>query len=752
MNHIEYKVKNICFVAGFGALAVFLCTVYLFILRDVIRNETENYMSEISGKTVQIVQSEISDNFSDLEMAAKAVEFLSKEKSSDQKIMQFMETVGNTYGFTRIGIVREDGTGWLADGHAIDLSKEEYIKRAIDGEQAISDLTVSTIDKEAVLIYAVPIRNQDEAVCGALVWSRSVESLHDKLKIKTFYNEGHSHLLKKDGTFIIETEQDVMKQGTIDRFLENGCTGIGAAEIAVLMDNLQNGTGGMLFFGKDGRAYVGSYAPLGINDWFLLDVVPQEIINGDFNRVMLIGAGIVMSFVLICLLLVVYVWRLQRGHVEKLKNLAFEDPVTGGGNITYFRENARRMIRHASPGTYAMVSMDINSFKLINVTFGQEAGDRTLKYVYEILKEGLEPGEIAARMGQDRFRMLLKNAPVEQLVKRLAENVERIGRYNEKLESKYFLSFSAGIRVVDEPDDNIIIIGDQANMARKKAKLRPAPDGLLSWAVYEQQDKTELMRSKEILDAVDRAITNHEFAVYLQPKIDLRTKKLVGAEALVRWILPDKTMIRPDEFIPTLEHNGQISKLDLYMFREVCRILKDWEERGFQAVPISVNFSRVNMSQSQILDQYQKIQTEEGVSSNLLEIELTETMIQGDMEYFGQFMDEIHHLGYQCSLDDFGSGYSSLNTLKDLSVDVLKLDRQFFRDQGGDGEKEKKIVRGIIQIAKSLGIRTVAEGVEEEDQVKMLTEMGCDMVQGFYYSRPIPVSDFEEKYKKEIAG
>lgn len=751
MGNGENRIKNLCFVAGFGALAIFLCALYLVILRGVIQDETRNYLSEISEKTVQIVKREIDDNFSDLELAAKAAEHLFGNIDSEQRIAKFMEEVKEAYGFSRVGIVMQDGGGWISGGPYIDLSAKEYVIRALDGERVVSDLTTSVIDGEEILIYAVPVSNQAGRINAAFVCSRSVESMHDKLKVSTFYNEGHSHMFRKDGTFIIETEQDVVKQKTIDRFLLNECTGVGEDQILDLMNNLQSGTGGMIFYNKDGSSYIGAYAPLGINDWFLLDVVPQKTINGEFNRVMMIGAGIVISFIFICLLLVNYVWRLQQCHMERLKALAFEDSVTGGGNITYFRETAGAMIRKAPPGTYAMVALDVNSFKLINVTFGQEAGDRTLKHIYQTLKAGLGPGEILARMGQDRFRLLLKNAPLEQLVKRLEEDVERIGRYNGNLERKYFLSFSAGIRVVDEPSDNIIIIGDQANMARKKAKYNPdLGGGLLSWAVYEPQDKTNLMKSKEILDAVDRAIENHEFKVYLQPKIDLHTKSLAGAEALARWILPDNTMIRPDEFIPTLEHNGQISKLDLYMFREVCSLLKSWAGRGLRPIPVSVNFSRVNMVQDGILEQYQKIQQEEGVSPDLLEIELTETMIQGDTEYWRQLLDEIHRLGYLCSLDDFGSGYSSLNTLKDLSVDILKLDRQFFLERDENGEKEKKIVYGIIQIAKSLGIRTVAEGIEEEEQVRVLTEMGCDMVQGFYYSKPIPVAEFEEKYRKEF--
>lgn len=743
------KIKNMVVVAVIAVLAVFLSTFYLWILKDVIYVETEKYLTEISEKTVRIVRGEIEENFSDLELMAKTVALLTKDPDAEQKIREFVAGAESVYGYSRIGTVTRDGDGWISGGYVPDFEGEEFLEKAFAGEKTVSDPRISAIDGKEILIYAVPVRDEDGMVVSVFLWSRSVESLNDKMKITTFYNEGHSHLMKKDGTFIIENEDDVMQDETIGQFLEKECSGISKEQVSGLLNNLQEGRGGLITYKKGEESYIGSYSPLGINDWFLLDVVPENIVNDAFNRAMRLGACIVVGIVILCLFLINYVSRLQERHLDRLQKLAFEDPVTGGGNITYFRETARSLIRKAPPGTYAMISIDINSFKLINVTFGQESGDRTLKYVYRTLEDCLEPGEIVARMAQDRFRLLLKNAPVDQLVKRLEGAVDRIERYNEKLERKYFLSFSAGIRVVDEPDDNIIIIGDQVNMARKRAKGNPQ-SGLLSWAVYEAQDKTDLMRGKEILDDVERALKNHEFAVYLQPKIDLKTKTLAGAEALVRWILPDGSMMRPDEFIPVLERHGKIAKLDLYMFHEVCMILKSWENRGFCAVPVSVNFSRVNMMENGILEKYQEIQKSIGVPSEFLEIELTETMIQGNMEYFKQLFEHIHRLGYQCSLDDFGSGYSSLNILMDLPVDIIKLDRLFFRQGTGNEEREKKIVSGMIQVAKSLGIRTVAEGVEDADQVEELRDMGCDMIQGYYYSKPVPVKEFEEKYRKEL--
>ena len=232
----------------------------------------------------------------------------------------------------------------------------------------------------------------------------------------------------------------------------------------------------------------------------------------------------------------------------------------------------------------------------------------------------------------------------------------------------------------------------------------------------------------------------------MQPKVELATGKIAGAEALVRWQRAEQSIFYPDEFIPVLEKSGLITELDLYMFREVCSLERKWIEEKRIPIPVSVNFSRVNLHVSDILKKYREIWERSGVPSQLLEIELTESMIGSNMDYIRNMIVQIHEAGFRCSIDDYGSGYSSMNMLKELLVDTIKLDKAFlnWKEEPARKKRAAQIIASSIDLIHGLGMKVVAEGVETREQVQMLADKGCDMIQGYYYSKPVPVEEFEK--------
>ncbi len=264
---------------------------------------------------------------------------------------------------------------------------------------------------------------------------------------------------------------------------------------------------------------------------------------------------------------------------------------------------------------------------------------------------------------------------------------------------------------------------------------------MCSCVFYDDLDRVQMLKEKKMENTMEQALANGEFIVYLQPKINLAKSEIVGAEALVRWNSPKDGLISPGEFIPFFEKNGFIVKLDLYVFDCVCRLLKDWNARGIKAVPISVNLSRNHLSDPQFLERFEAIQKKYGVASSLLEFELTETVVFENLELLKNVIEQIHAAGFQCSMDDFGSGYSSLNVLKEIPVDILKLDGVFF-DKEGD-PRGNDVVESAIELARKLGMKTVAEGVETFSQVEFLKNAACDMVQGYVFSKPLSIENFE---------
>jgi EAL domain-containing protein (putative c-di-GMP-specific phosphodiesterase class I) len=311
------------------------------------------------------------------------------------------------------------------------------------------------------------------------------------------------------------------------------------------------------------------------------------------------------------------------------------------------------------------------------------------------------------------------------------------------MEQKYYLPIMAGVYIIDDPKLNLITIQDRANSARKSNKeMRQAQ--LCSIVFYSEMQRLRMVREREITNRMESALTNDEFIFYLQPQVELENERIVGAEALVRWADPQRGVVYPNEFIPTLEKNGFITKLDIHIFEKVCKLIEKWIGEGRDPVPVSVNLSRLHLTESGFLDEYERIKNRYSIPDGLIQLELTETVVYENFELIYNAVDRVHKLGFVMALDDFGSGYSSLNLLKDIPVDILKLDRGFFDEERGSRNRGEHIIEGIISLARKLDMVIVAEGVESMAQLAFLKQVQCDMVQGYIYSKPVSIEEFEE--------
>ncbi len=249
-------------------------------------------------------------------------------------------------------------------------------------------------------------------------------------------------------------------------------------------------------------------------------------------------------------------------------------------------------------------------------------------------------------------------------------------------------------------------------------------------------------------DLLEGSLKNQDFQVYLQPKVGLKEDSVVGAEALVRWRHPQKGVMLPSDFVPVFERDGSICKLDRYVFEEVCRILSRWREEGRPLFPVSLNLSRCHFQIPDFLSYFERLKRKYQIPDGLIEMELTESVFfqDEDIETVKHTLEKMHRLGFRCSLDDFGSGYSSLGLLKEFEVDAVKLDRSFFAD--GMRRRGEDVVEGVIALSKKLHLYTVAEGIETKEQVEFLERIRCDAIQGYFYSKPLPVKEFEHWVEK----
>lgn len=434
--------------------------------------------------------------------------------------------------------------------------------------------------------------------------------------------------------------------------------------------------------------------------------------------------------------------QLERANAE-LERLAFVDPVTGGYNQTRFDLTARDAIDAGMQGRYVLVALDLKKFKLLNDNHGAEAGDSVLRYVHARLKAHLCEEEYVARLSADSFNLLMFNGEPSALIERVEGMVRDINRFNDNAERPYYLSFTMGVYPIDDKTLPMTIVRDRANVARNSGKT-DASTRHFTLAFYSDADRQRLLFEQDIENRMRSALRHGDFVAYLQPKQLLSDGTIAGAEALVRWDDPMCGLMPPDRFVPFFERNGFIIDVDLNVFEQVCALLASWIKQGRTPVPISVNMSRAHMYESDFLASYELIRERYAVPPWLIEFELTETLVFDDPETFASVIEALHEHGYRCSLDDFGSGYSSLNVLKDMDIDVMKLDRAFFSAGDATSRRDWDVVESVIGLAKKLDLETVAEGVEEPSQAERLRRVGCDLLQGYVFAKPMPVAEFEK--------
>ena len=413
------------------------------------------------------------------------------------------------------------------------------------------------------------------------------------------------------------------------------------------------------------------------------------------------------------------------------------DDVTGGKNKKEFERIAKDLLK--GDGSYVVVYANIDRFKLINETYGNDVGDQILRQIHKIIDDELRWDEVSGRIMADNFGVLMRYHSLPKLDQRLYRISKQLSELTDEQGNSYGIILYFGVYVVEEDETNISVMLEHANLARKKI----SPSHLVPMGIYDVKESQRLGRDKALEMKMHNALEQGHFVPFLQPKYELEGESIAGAEALVRWIDPEEGMIYPNEFIPLLEANGFIVELDLYMFEEVCKLVERWSKEGHPIIPISVNLSRSHFEIPNFFDYYEYVLKKYDVPPRSIEIELTESLFFNDMESLSVLVQKIHDAGLSCSIDDFGSGYSSLNMLKDVKVDALKLDRVFF-ESGDNDERGKDIVQSVIQLAQALDLHTISEGVEERKQVEFLKEMHCDLIQGFVFAKPMPVPEFEK--------
>ncbi|MNI03883.1 Cyclic di-GMP phosphodiesterase Gmr [compost metagenome] len=432
---------------------------------------------------------------------------------------------------------------------------------------------------------------------------------------------------------------------------------------------------------------------------------------------------------------------------ERFNYLANHDDLTKLPNRRFYKDQMNTYIQKAQQGEHpyqiAVVYLDLDRFKIVNDTLGHSNGDLLLTTVANRIKGCLEPDELVARMGGDEFMFMFPHIQSDEEVKERIRDI--LGVFQEPYhvdQYEFHITASIGGSIFPRDGQDLEMLMVNADTAMYWAK----DHGKNQFAIYSQEMDTKSHEKIVMESSLRKAFEQHEFRLYYQPQVDIRTGEIKGVEALIRWQHPKFGLIPPKDFIPLAEETGIITQLDHWVLRNACQQNKSWQDKGMSAIRVAVNISSQQFSDDHFVDMVRNVLDETGLDPRCLDLEITETMTM-HVEHAIPTLRRLHELGVQISMDDFGTGYSSLSILKKFSIDRLKIDQSFVKDMNLD-ENGTSIVGTIIAMAHNLGLEVIAEGVEEKEQLRFLQIQKCNEVQGYYFSKPIPGDQVETLYQE----
>ena len=706
-----------------GLSIAIVVTGTLFLMNGLaIQNATEqrarNWLLDVSDQIATLVDSRISQSVESMNIIRDSAVLLDEES-----LPEFLARKASVSGFDELYLAANarEAEAWIAE-RCSNLAGDDVVH---------SGTTQLILSREPEL--GVYYSSGETAYDPVLLGIKNAGLLTSMLSAQSFNGEGTSRVITRDGELLAAGEGGQMSTLLRDAWEEG--TEEERAQFSQMYEDIHAGKPGVTKVEKDGDAVLVSYIPLLVNDWYVLTIIPADLLGKTIdplvteNLWLTLLLGIIFGGVLIAMTL------LRRRYQSSLEYMAFVDPLTGGKSDARFRFDATALLEKSS--NYTLVSADMQGFKLINNIYGIEEGNRTLRYLYDTLKSCLRPGELITRASADLFYLLLEGQDKAEIEQRLQQMYKKANAFNKDLENPYYLELRFGADMARPGETDVTVMEERSSTARKASEKMHG-----GCTFYDAEWQRVQLEEKDLVNWLDISLNAGDFKVYYQPKVRLEDRRVSGAEALIRWQHPKRGMISPAVFIPVLEKYRFVTRVDLFVFEQVCKDLARWKKEGREMCVVSVNLSRQNLDVPDFLEKYQAIRDKYKVGRGLIEFELTETILLDDPQGVRHLIDRMHEAGFGCSLDDFGSGYSSLGLINQLNVDAIKLDRSFFVGDN-DSSRGRGVVESIMKMAGKLHINTVAEGVENMEQVRHLRHAACDTVQGYVFFRPMPVAEFE---------
>lgn len=719
-------------------------TVFLGITITVLLNsyfnvkemekQLQQNLADVAKQNAVVLSARIEAEYGLLKSLVKDLQEVTQdsieEKLSDYHI--FMDD----FGLKRFAFCFPDGTTYSTDGEISDLSHRDFYIQGMAGISSITGALTDALREEhsSVNVMTIPLSDTSGKVRGVFGLAHDTEVFNQYLDIDSFDGQGYSCIVNDTGEIMAVTPNDSLSlsQNLFEEVLHASEKNVQIVEkLRNQMQQKEEGRG-ILHLSEKSYYYC---VPVDLMEesvtWYILTILPAEVLHQRVNPIqwnqywtsLCVGIFIAIGAAWI-------IFSLKEQHRQMLR-LAYEDPVTKGANFARFCVDMEN--RHSREGY--LIELYMTNFNNITVVAGEAANDTMIRKAWQIISNALGKDELAGHVSDDMFLLFLHALDEEKLVQRMEQISVKIGELAKDF-GVFGIRASYGIYQMSGTE-TIESAYSKAKLARENVAEKPE----LNYVFYQEVSRVKRQYEKQLEANFPDALEKKEFEVWYQPKYSVADGTIVGSEALVRWRREDGELISPGVFIPLFERNGMITKLDEYMFEVVCMQQKKWFEEGKTVYPVSVNMSRSSIYCTDIEKRYGEIMHKCGVSPEWIQLEITETAVEGK-EDICELLNKFRQMGIKILMDDFGTGYSSLATLSAQCFDTLKLDKSLINTIGS---KEGEILlTHVIRMGQQLGLRITAEGVEEEAQVAFLTQLKCDDIQGFYFSKPLLVQEYEK--------
>lgn len=698
-----------------------------------IQNQLKQNLEDVANQNAVILQSKINSKYQLLLSLSEELTDVTEENIMDK--LSHFEPFLDEMDLKRFAFSFPGGMSYSTDGGVEDLSYREFYQQGMNGHCCITGILSDALQEAhtPINIMTIPVYDNAGKINGVFGVAYDAQTFNESLQINSFDGQGYCYIITSEGLMMSSPDEENLQQphNFFDESIAADAQNVSA--IKELRSQISHGepSSGTLYLSE--KTYY-CCVPVELMEdtltWYVLTMVPSSIVTqrslpiqfNQFKTILFVG-------ILITIGALVITYFIKQSH-KQLNHMAYEDMVTGGANYAKFRIDMRN--RYTTSGY--LIAMDIVNFNDIIIAAGENAGNTMLKEVWQIIDHSLNDDDLAAHARDDNFILFLTEKDEKKLIQRMESLSEQI-REKAKIFHVYGVQAGYGIYHLTqrEPLENAY---SKACVAREHALVNPE----WHYAFYSEDNRQKIQYEKSLEELFPSAIKMQQFEVWYQPKYSAFNYKIVGSEALVRWRKEDGGMISPGEFIPLFERNGMIQVLDEYMFYSVCRQQRKWLDEGKTIYPVSINISRNSLYHAGIEQRYHEIIKEFDIDPSYIQIEVTETVVGGRKD-IRELLNKFRKMGLKILMDDFGTGYSSLATLSTQCFDTLKLDKTLI-DQIGSKEGEV-LLHYVIHMGQSLGLHITAEGVEEESQLSFLQSQKCDDIQGFYFSRPLPVKDYE---------